>query len=133
MPKGMSWVEWLAGGLIVAAGVIFLLGSGDGIASKDPLTQVAAVVWGVLCAGLGLSLFLIRPLLCLGPHAPLWLIPACGAGLFFGRDSVCRALYVGDSLSRVTCIIEIQDIAPVCIIFGTILLIRRHQVFRRTN
>ncbi len=107
MPKGMSWVEWLAGGLIVAAGVIFLLSSGDSVAMKDPLSPVAAGIWAVLCAGLGLSLFLVRPLLSLGSRVPFWLIPVCGLGFFLGRDSVCRALYAGDSLSRVTCSIEI--------------------------
>jgi hypothetical protein len=97
---------------------------------KDTLTPVAAGILAALCAGLGLSLFLVRPLLSLGPRAPLWLIPVCGFGLFLGRGSVCQALHPMDSLSRLTCAIEIRDIAPVLVAFGTILLIQRSQVFR---
>jgi hypothetical protein len=116
----MSWVEWLAGGLIAGAGVTFLFGdyffgsspgdSGESVAMKDAFAPFVTGILAVLCAALGLLLFLVKPLLSLGPRVPLWLIPTCGVGLFLGRDSVCKALHAGDSLSRVTCAIEIQDI-----------------------
>src|SRR5580698_5643671 len=112
MSKGMSWVEWLAIGFIATAGVIFLFGKpflgaspGDTRESagmKDAFAPFVAAMLAALCFGLGLSLFLVRPLLSLGLRAPFWLIPMLGVILFLWRDSVCRAMYGDESLSSTT-------------------------------
>jgi hypothetical protein len=87
----------------------------------------------MLCGGLGLSLFLVRPLMLLGPRAPLWLFLVCGIGLLAFYDPVCRALNPGDprSLEVDGCQINLRIFAVGLILFGVLILVRQFQLFRK--
>jgi hypothetical protein len=90
MLRRMSWVEWLAIALLVIACLLFAVGSAAN--PSGGWAGFATISYGILIAVVGFSLFLVRPLLLLGPRVPLWLIPVFGAILTVSSDPVCRAL-----------------------------------------
>jgi hypothetical protein len=145
MHRGISWVEWLAIALLAGAGFLFLfrddLGSfaptaqirGWGGISPSAAWAITALFGSMLLAAVGFSLFLVRPLLLLGPRVPMWPIPVCGAFVFWFDDPVCRALYPGDVHSEglYNCRNNLPLLGIAILVFGTVLLVRRFQVFRK--
>jgi hypothetical protein len=130
MLRRMSWVEWLAIGLLVIACLLCSWGS-----SADPggWGGVSAILYGALIAVVGFSLFLVRPVLRLGVRTPLWLIPVCGVLVFWFDDPVCQAFYpVGthsDGLQ--SCRFNLPIVGIVMVLFGIILVVRQSQVVRK--
>jgi hypothetical protein len=139
-------VEWLALSLLLLGGMIFLFGDGlaglvpdsstvrgwGGIGNSGAVT-VMALFGSILCVVVGLSLFLVRPLLMLGPRVPFWLVPIGGALIFWFDDPVCVAFYPGDIHSRglYDCRNNLPLLGIVILLFGIILLVRRSQIFRK--
>jgi hypothetical protein len=145
MRQGLSWVEWTAVGLLLIAALLFSLSTQLGSLAR-PLDRAGwlpgpsvgaefmAVLGSILCAAIGLSLFLVRPLLLLGPRAPVWLIPVIGLALFALQDRVCRAIYsedLGALASRADCQIYAPGLGLILIFFGVVLTVRQFQVFRK--
>lgn len=146
MDRRISWVELLAIGLlIVAVGVCFsgaeflrIPHASDDrqtAAMREAFAPLAAIFYGATVAVVALSLFLVSPLLRLGPRAPLWLIPLAGVLLGIvilvkGSDSVC--LGFGRDLFF-ACDFGLWFLCPVLIVLGTVVLIRRAQVFRKRH
>jgi hypothetical protein len=71
-------------------------------------------------------LFLVRPLLLLGPRAPLWLIPLGGAVLVAVSIRVANI----EELQGSAWLFAPIGFSLVLVIFGVVLVIRRWQVFR---
>jgi hypothetical protein len=144
MRQGLSWVEWTGFALVAIAVALFL--SLNWLAPLLETGPPAAFISGAgiaaaqlgflafLIAGIGLSLFLVRPLLLLGPRAPAWLIPFIGLALFALQDRVCRAIYSEDLdalASRADCQIYAPGLGLILIFFGVVLTVRQFQVFRK--
>ncbi len=125
MNRRISWVEWLAFGLIVAAIVTFFFGeyflrlplpSDDRTTAawRYGLAPLAAAVTAVKIALVGLSLFLVGPLLRLKLGAPLWLILLAGvfliAGAMIGEAAVCRPFLT------LLCIFSVEFLGPILIV-----------------
>ena len=143
--QGISWVEILAAVLACIGVILFLLQDVIGdfplppahswVDLRSAILQIYAIVGAILCVTSGLSLFLVRPLVRLGPRAPFWLMPMVGIAILVSRDSVCRALNPGDIRSLSNSMPECQLLAPVLgldlIFFGVVLTVRQFQVFRK--
>jgi hypothetical protein len=136
MPQRFSWVEGLALVLLMTAVALFVL-SGK-FAESEPggpvllsgaraAAQLTWILIAVLCAAIGLSLFLVTPLLRLGPRAPLWLIPVGGAVLLLAHNLVCRE---DGPLPFYVCYFGSIGLGSLLVFSGAVLLIRRFQIFR---
>jgi hypothetical protein len=106
---------------------------------RDAFAPLEAIFYGAIVAVVALSLFLVNPLIRLlirlGPRAPLWLIPLAGVLLGIvilakGSDSVC--LGVGRDLFF-ACDFGVWFLCPVLIVLGTVVLIRKAQVTRKSE
>jgi hypothetical protein len=102
------WVEWLAVGLLLTGAFLFVnADSIGGLASPKPSIRgwmaitpqgalsIAAFLVSIPIFFLGLSLFLVRPILLLGPNCPSWEIVVLGAIVFPWSDNICRAANPG--------------------------------------
>jgi hypothetical protein len=139
MRHGMSWVEWLALALIIAAVFMFLLGDkifdsprpGEDQATAAMRFAFAPFVATLIAIPIGLAgllLFLVRPLVSLSPRVPLWLIPACGLILLLGMKPVCVASQNAGVLTVDDCAFVDVMLASPLTFFGVVLIARRFQV-----
>jgi hypothetical protein len=143
MHKRVSRMVVLALVFLVVGLTLFLLR--DSIAGFAPAARgswldgggaallVIVLFAAFVCIGVGLLLFLVRPLLFLGPRAPLWLIPLIGVALCLWEDRVCFALYPGELSGplRADCEFYTVGAGVVLVLFGVVLLVRQFQVFRK--
>jgi hypothetical protein len=142
MGRRLSWVEWLAFGLIGVAVVVLLFGAEffkRPLPSDDPtaaiwragFASVTAAFIAARVAAVGFSLFLVQRLSRLRPRALLWVIPIVGValGIFtlvVGTDSVC--LGIGRTMFF-ACDFGLSFVWPILIGVGTVSLIRSFQSF----
>jgi hypothetical protein len=141
--RRLSWVEWLAFGLTGISLVIFFLGEyifqlqlpWDDRATatlRAGLAPMTAAFVAAKVAAIGLSLSLVKPLLRLGPRAPLWLIPLAGAvlgvGVLIGADHVCRPF---ERYFLFECYLSFEVLCPILVVLGTVLLIRKAELSRK--
>jgi hypothetical protein len=95
---------------------------------------ILALFGAMLCGGLGLSLFLVRPLMLLGPRVPWWLLILIGPVLVYFQNSACAALYpdfLDRSFSHSDCEINAALFGIGLFFFGIVLVVRQFQVSRK--
>jgi hypothetical protein len=141
MRQGRSWVEILAVLLVCLGLVFFLLTSVIGDFAPPPAPswldarsvelEIFAIFGAILCLLSGLSLFLVRPLVSIGPRAPFWLLSVVGVAVFIWRESACRALSPGDirfSNSISECRLLMPALGLDLIILGVVVVVRQFEI-----
>lgn len=139
---GISWVEILAVLLVCLGLVFFLLTSVIGDFAPPPAPswldarsvelEIFAIFGATLCLLSGLSLFLVRPLVSIGPRAPFWLLSVAGVAVFIWRESACRVLNPGDIRSFSNSMSECQLLMPALgldlIFLGVVAMVRQFEI-----